>query len=222
MALDFQIDVAVLGLQTLDQFGQALLGFGRQGVAVDRELHRVVRQHHFIEELAFNQLVRRIGPGQGLAGGAFDLGQMRIDLGDAFVDHSNIVTHEAMACTPACGQSYQHHHCTGRDRLRCQFDQVESPSCRCATPGIARSCTRGCRERRSKDAQQRTWFQLSHRNFLEIDGFNQFGIFKARRHDADARRWFRGGGFFVLRSRAGIFMFPDFILSGAVRKASAA
>ncbi len=76
MALDFHIDVAVVGLQLFGEVHQTLLGFRRQLGAVHRELHGIIRQHHGIEELALRQLAGRLGPLERFTRGLVQLAQL--------------------------------------------------------------------------------------------------------------------------------------------------
>ena len=76
MALDFQIDIAVVVLQLVREVRQALLRFRRKLGAVDRELHGIVRQDHGIEEFAFRQLAGGRGAVKRILGRLIELAEM--------------------------------------------------------------------------------------------------------------------------------------------------
>ena len=80
VALDFQIDIAVVALQLVREVRQALLGFRRKLGAVDRKLHRIVRQNHGIEEFALGQLAGGRGAVERVLGRLVELAEMGLVL----------------------------------------------------------------------------------------------------------------------------------------------
>ena len=156
VALDFQIDVLVLALQTLGELGQALLGLGRQGRRVGGEFHGIVGQHDLIEELALGQFVRVVGALQGLACGAFDGGH-------AVVDDFDLITHETMAGAAAGRKAEGDEGAADDRRPEFRSAQVLSPSCRERHTQFMRKMKMAYETRRSNDALWAASCQLDHK-----------------------------------------------------------
>ncbi len=118
MSLDLEIDVAVLALQPRRQFAEPGLGFRRQLVDVGRELHRIVGEHHLIEEPAFGQLVGGVGPVEGVFGGALRLLGLRLHLADMHVFGRHLTADETLGSAPAHRQSRKDRSAAERARLQ--------------------------------------------------------------------------------------------------------
>jgi hypothetical protein len=116
VALDLDIDIAIVGLQLLHEVHQPGLGLGRQVRALDRELDGIVRQHHRIEELALGQLAGRLGALQGVAGGLVELTQPRVlvllpilEVAHLALNHGHVLIDVILCRAPAQGKAAQGH-----------------------------------------------------------------------------------------------------------------
>ena len=75
MALDLDVDVAVVGLQLVDEDGQALLGFRREFGTVQRKLDRIIRQDYGVQEFALGQFAGGGGALQSILRGLVELAE---------------------------------------------------------------------------------------------------------------------------------------------------
>ena len=80
VALDFQIDIAVVVLQLVGKVASGAARLPWKAWSCRGELHRIVRQDHGVKELAFGQLAGGGGAVQRILGGLVELGQMGLML----------------------------------------------------------------------------------------------------------------------------------------------
>ncbi|RYG01371.1 MAG: hypothetical protein EON94_07835, partial [Caulobacteraceae bacterium] len=109
VALDLDIDVAIVALQLADEGVQSRLRFGRQGRFAGGELDAVVGKHRRIDELALGEFAGGVGPLQRFARrgvDALDAGFMAVHAGG---DHADLFVDEVLGGAAGQARGPQQH-----------------------------------------------------------------------------------------------------------------